>query len=123
MAKEIYYWEAEDGKKFPTEDECVFYEKCQKAKRLDGQFKLFDDFGEETPFYDAGPDEVFGIMIKTQEAADFLADWFKDAYWKPWSRPEDAKPGNYIFINEEWWREEGLRKFIEEKLEIFKKRG
>lgn len=123
MAKEIYYWEADDGKQFPTEDECIAYEICQKAKTFDGQLMLFDEWGDEVPFGEIDPDQVYAFTVKTQEAADFFADWIKDAYWKPWSRPEEAKPGNYIFINEDWWREDEFRRFVEEKLKIFEERG
>lgn len=123
MAKEIYYWEADDGTQFPTEDECVFYETTQKAKRLDGQFKLFDKDGDEVPFHNADPDETYGIIIKTQEAADFLGEWFGSAYWKPWCYANEAKPGNYIFYSEDWWTEEELKEHIEEKLKIFREKG
>jgi hypothetical protein len=123
MAKEIYYWEANDGTKFPTEDECVAYEIRQKAKAFDGKLMVFDEWGDEMPFGEIEPDQVYAFVVKTQEAADFFADWIKDAYWKPWSRPSEVKPGNYIFIHETWWRDKDYREYVNEKLKIFEKRG
>lgn len=77
--KEVRYFEANDGKRFESERECVEYEHRTTMTQYKGDFKIFNCHRQEMDINDENTtqDDVFYIIIKTPAAADVIGDWFE----------------------------------------------
>lgn len=117
--KKVEYWEAKDGKRFETEEECLahenrFAELSEKVKFFDANYELMaGDF-----LYDA--EQCYSMYISTNEAAEKLHEILEnEGIESPFDIGYNREPksGHYLYkgkwhcFEEEWER----LKTIEEK--------
>lgn len=117
--KKVEYWEAEDGERFETEEECFahenrFTELSEKVKFFNANYELM------TGDFLSNAEGCYSMYISTNDVAEKLHKIFADEYIESpfdvgYSR--EPKSGHYFFdgswgcLEEEWER----LKTIEEK--------
>ncbi len=97
--KKVVKWIAEDGTKFDNEDECYYYEREIKAKKIENEFLMLDFDGQpvKNPFGDF--DKVGYIFVKTYDAGDFLYEELAQNYCTPWDDYE-SRTGAWFYEGE-----------------------
>lgn len=77
--KEIRYFEANDGKRFESEAECVEYENRMTITQYKDDFKIFNCHRQEISINDENitQDDVYYIIVKSPAAADVIGEWFE----------------------------------------------
>lgn len=103
MIKQITYI-ADDGTQFDDEWECHEYEVELHAKKHKNAILLFDKYGEPLPLTSGGMDNTHFLVIKTDEAAQFLRDTY-DSIELPWEYDEESVSGAWYYD----WRVDGWR--------------
>ena len=117
--KKVEYWEAEDGERFETEEECFAHENgipelSEKVKFFNANYELM------TEDFLSNADECYLMYISTNEAAEKLHKVLEyEGIESPFGRNYDREPksghyfykGNWYCLEEEWER----LKTIEEK--------
>lgn len=96
-------FEAFDGTKFADEDECKLYELEHEAEKVENSMILLDQFGKviTKPFAEIDLNEVFTIAVESEEAAEFLANYFDETGTPgPWGGFEE----NAVY----WWHDEKI---------------
>lgn len=96
-------FEAFDGKRFADEDECKLYELEHEAEKVENNMILLNQYGKviTKPFVEIGLNEVFTIAVGSEEAAEFLANYFDETGTPgPWSGFEE----NAVY----WWDDEKI---------------
>ena len=96
-------FEAFDGTKFADEDECKLYELEHEAEKVKNSMILLDQFGKviTKPFAEIDLNEVFTIAVESEEAAEFLANYFDETGTPgPWGGFEE----NAVY----WWHDEKI---------------
>ena len=96
-------FEAFDGTRFADEDECKFYELTHEAEKVEKNIILLDQYGKviTKPFAEIDLNEVFTIAVGSEEAAEFLANYFDETGTHgPWSGFEE----NTVY----WWDDEKI---------------
>lgn len=101
--KKIEYWEAEDGKHFDTEAECIEYEN--RFKELSEKVKFFDtDYKLLTKDFITNAEECYAMYIPTYETAEKLHETFeKEGIESPFDRGYNRRPkSGHYFYNVHW---------------------
>lgn len=96
-------FEAFDGTRFADEDECKFYELTHEAEKVEKNIILLDQYGKviTKPFAEIDLNEVFTIVVGSEEAAEFLANYFDETGTPaPWNGFEE----NAVY----WWHDEKI---------------
>ena len=74
--KEICYYLADDGKKFDDRWECIAYERQKTLEAHKDEFQFFDYYKKPIPIEEATTDLVMYIVIKSDNCAEAIDDWF-----------------------------------------------
>lgn len=74
--KKVCYYEANDGKRFDSERECLEYEFSKTSESIGGMLALWNGDGEKIDLkYGTDLDSAWGIRCSSLTAAKFLKDW------------------------------------------------
>jgi hypothetical protein len=124
--KKIEYWEAEDGERFETEEECFahenrFVELSEKVKFFNANYELMiEDFLTNV-------EECYSMYIPTNEIAEALHTVFEDeGIGSPFDRCYNREPksGHYFFEGGSWYcLEEEKARINEIEINFAKGRG
>lgn len=76
MAKTVYFYEADDGKQFDNEEECIAYEKEQKEKERDKKEERLRNLGVNLDMiplteHTLDPDSWYFRWVKLNNKEDF----------------------------------------------------
>lgn len=96
-------FEAFDGTRFADEDECKLYELEHEAEKVEKNIILLNQFGKviTKPFVEIDLNEVFTIAVGSEEAAEFLANYFDETGTPgPWG----GFQSNAVY----WWNDEKI---------------
>ena len=106
--KVVNYWVADDGTIFDDYHECEMYEHRKRFEKYKDDFLFFDCYKRQIDFENINdPDNVHFIVVRTEQVADCIEEWFKErGYNSPFC---DCKHriGTYVYgehldIGEEW---------------------
>ena len=75
--KEICYYVADDGKKFDDRWECIEYERRVNLEKHKNEFQFFNYRKEPIPIEEATTEDVTYIVVKSEECATAIGEWFK----------------------------------------------
>lgn len=102
--KKIEYWEAEDGERFETEEECFAHEN--RFAELDKHIAFFNSKYEKlTGDFISKIDECWGMFIPNDEDAVAIDKIFtEEGYESPFYRSykREPKAGHYYYVSGGW---------------------
>ena len=108
--REIIYYEANDGKRFESETDCLNYEFEQDFEPIADELALWDDNGDIikiTPYTNI--DDAWAIHCSSIDAAIFLKEWGeKDRVTTPYTNIDimggcaEVPLGEFIWLNSSW---------------------
>lgn len=75
----IHYFLANDGKKFDDYWECVEYERRKALETHKDEFQFLNYRKELTPIEEASTENVAYIVIKSDNCAKAISNWFRDS--------------------------------------------
>ena len=107
--REVIYYEANDGKRFEEEWECVQYEFNKGFEPITEMLMMWDGDGDKMKItHRTDLDRAYAIYCSSITAAIFLKEWGeRDGIITPYSyidiEGRDEVPlGEFIYFNDEW---------------------
>jgi hypothetical protein len=107
--KEVIYYEANDGKRFEDEQECVQYEFNKGFEPIAEMLMMWDGDGNKIEItYRTDPDRAYAIYCSSITAAIFLKEWGeRDGVVTPYSDIDiegrgEVPLGKFIYFNAQW---------------------
>jgi hypothetical protein len=74
--KEIYYYLADDGKRFNDRWECIEYERRKDLEAHKDEFQFLNYRKEPIPIEKAITEIVMYIVVKSDSCAEAIGNWF-----------------------------------------------
>ena len=108
--KEVIYYEANDGKRFGNERECLEYEFSKMSEPISEMLGLWDGDGEKMDLkYKTDLDNAWGIRCSSLTAAKFLKDWGEREQCRtPYTDidldRDDVPLGTFVWFGNGWHR-------------------
>ena len=106
---EIRFWQADDGKKFENEYDCIRYERKKKLEEYKDDFVFYDERKNIISPAKANTEKVCIIVVKTPAAAEYISEWFEsDGYCSPFDGCEFGHEvgtwvyGDLVEMGDEW---------------------
>lgn len=107
--KEVIYYEANDGTRFPNEHECLEYEFGKGFEPIAEMLMMWDGDGEKMKItYRTDLDRTYAIYCSSIAAAIFLKEWGeRDRVATPYSDIDiegrsEVPLGEFIYFNDAW---------------------
>lgn len=107
--KEIIYYEANDGKRFEDEWECVQYEFNKGFEPIAEMLMMWDGDGDKMKItHRTNLDGAYAIYCSSITAAIFLKEWGeRDGVVTPYSNIDieecsEVPLGEFIYFNDQW---------------------
>lgn len=119
--KAIIYYEANDGKRFEYEDECLQYEFAKDFEPIAEMLMIWNGDGQKIPItHRADLDDAWAIYCSSITAAIFLKEWGeRDDVKTPYTTIDidngaEVPLGTFIWYNNDWCK-------VEEVVTLFEK--
>ena len=107
--KEVIYYEANDGKRFETEWECIQYEFNKNFEPIAEMLMMWDSDGEKMKItHRTNLDRAYAIYCSSITAAIFLKEWGeRDGIVTPYSDIDiegrgEVPLGEFVYFNDQW---------------------
>lgn len=107
--REVIYYEANDGKRFEDEWECVQYEFNKGFEPITEMLMMWDGDGDKMKItHRTNLDRAYVIYCSSITAAIFLKEWGeRDGVITPYSdidieRRSEVPLGEFIYFNDKW---------------------
>ncbi len=95
---------AEDGTKFDNEWECAEHEEKLTAQKFADTAFIYDKDGNPLPMVASGFETAVYLVAKTDEAAAFMAELFKDWCNPWWNSCEAVAAGCWVSPDGDEWQ-------------------
>lgn len=107
--REVIYYEANDGKKFSSERECLEYEFSKDFEKIAEMLVMWDGDGDKMKItYRTNLDRAYAIYCSSITAAIFLKEWGeRDGVLTPYSDIDiegrgEVPLGEFVYFNDQW---------------------
>ena len=107
--KEVIYYEANDGKRFEEEWECVQYEFNKGLEPIAEMLMMWDGDGDKMKItHRTNLDRAYAIYCSSITAAIFLKEWGeRDGVETPYSDIDiegrgEVPLGEFVYFNDQW---------------------
>ena len=107
--KEVIYYEANDGKRFSNEYDCLKYEFDKDFEPINEMLMVWDGNGDKIKItHRANLDNAWAIYCSSITAAIFLKEWGeKDGITTPYTDIDiegrgEVPLGEFVYFNDEW---------------------
>ena len=119
--KAIIYYEANDGKRFEDEGECIKYAFAKDFEPIAEMLKIWNGDGQKIPItHRTDLDDAWAIYCSSITAAIFLKEWGeKDKVRTPYTTIDiengiEVPLGTFIWYNNDWYK-------VDEVITLFEK--
>ena len=107
--REVIYYEANDGTKFPNEHECIEYEFGKGFEPITEMLVMWDGDGDKIRItHRTNLDRAYAIYCSSVTAAIFLKEWGeRDGVRTPYDNVDlehcaEVPLGNFIWFDDDW---------------------
>lgn len=119
--REVIYYEANDGKRFETEHECLKYEFSKGFEPIAEMLMMWDGYGAKKKItHRTNLEDIYAIYCSSITAAKFLKEWGDtDGVHTPYDKI-DIEGGDEVPLGTFVWFTDGWRT-VDEVIEQFGK--